>query len=91
MTAVTWEQRAADLEPSTIIHWQSIDTAPKDGSRFLAYEKTSNYSISECWWESDFGGQWQGWTNDWDNEPNPTHWAPMPNLPSTDYTKEGET
>ena len=61
--------------------WQLIETAPKDGIRFLAYEYSpTEYCCYECWWQDDFA-EWEGWQNDWDSEPNPTHWMPLPKPP----------
>lgn len=60
--------------------WKPIETAPKDGTRFLAYEHQSDYNHYECWWQSDFA-EWEGWQNDWDSEPIPTHWMPLPEPP----------
>lgn len=60
--------------------WQDIETAPKDGTRFLAFEKSRESQRYECWWENDFGN-WEGWTDDWDSEPEPTHWMPLMDPP----------
>lgn len=60
--------------------WQPIETAPKDGTRFWAYDPTSEEKQMACWWQNDFG-MWEGWMNVWDNEPNPTHWMPLPDPP----------
>jgi hypothetical protein len=60
--------------------WQTIDTAPRDGTRFMAFEKSDEYQRYECWWQNDFG-HWEGWQDDWDNEPNPTHWKPLDQEP----------
>ena len=72
----------ADLVPQ----WLPIETAPKDGTRFLAYEKR-DISHYPCWWNSDFQG-WSGWQDDWDSEPKPTHWMPLPtpHLPQSQIT-----
>ena len=61
------------------MEWQDIATAPKDGTRFLAYQKGD--PIQECWWCEDFP-EWTGWQNDYDSEPAPTHWMPLPAPPS---------
>lgn len=66
--------------PQGPVGWRDISTAPKDGTRFLAFEQSGDYCISECWWQHDFQ-EWSGWQNDWDNEPNPTHWMPLPAAP----------
>lgn len=62
--------------------WQTMDTAPRDGSRFLAYEEERESKRYECWWQEDFG-HWEGWQDDWDSEVNPSHWMPLPAPPSS--------
>jgi hypothetical protein len=62
--------------------WQLIETAPRDGTRFMAFEKGDEFQRYECWWQNDFG-HWEGWQNDLDNEPNPTHWKPLDPAPET--------
>lgn len=64
--------------------WKPIETAPKDGTRFLAFEKSDDYQHYECWWREDFSN-WSGWQDDWDSEPNPTHWMPLPEPPEADH------
>ena len=60
------------------LSWNTdMEAAPKDGSRFLAYEPSTDGSFYECWWQTDFSN-WEGWQNDWDSEPSPTHWMPLP-------------
>ena len=70
----------ADLVPQ----WHRIDDPenppPKDGKRFLAYEKRDGYGLYECWYQNDFSN-WCGWQDDWDSEPEPTHWMPLPTPP----------
>lgn len=61
--------------------WQPIGTAPRDGSRFLAFEEGRESQRYECWWQNDFG-HWEGWMDDWDSEPEPTHWMPLPSAPT---------
>ncbi len=62
--------------------WQPIETAPRDGSRFLAFQRGDGDQRFECWWQDDFG-IWSGWMDDWDGEPEPTHWMPLPTPPET--------
>ena len=71
------------------MEWQDIATAPKDGTRFLAYQKGE--PIQECWWCEDFP-EWQGWQNDndWDSDPDPTHWMPLPAPPTLPPNEGGE-
>ena len=62
--------------------WQPIETAPKDGTRFMAYERSDESEFYLCWWEEDFP-EWQGWQNVWDSEPEPTHWTRRPDPPQS--------
>jgi len=70
----------ADLVPQ----WHRIDDPenppPNDGKRFLAYEELDGYGLYECWYQHDFSN-WCGWQDDWDSEPEPTHWMPLPTPP----------
>ena len=50
--------------------WQPIETAPKDGTRVLAYHQTELVFSSEF-----LDGEWTG-----DHE-RPTHWMPLPQPP----------
>jgi hypothetical protein len=34
--------------------WQPIETAPKHGARFLAYEEGDEAQFYVCWWQEDF-------------------------------------
>ena len=56
--------------------WQPIETAPRDGSRFMAFENGRESKRYECLWQNDWP-QWEGWTDDWDSEPEPSHWMPL--------------
>lgn len=60
--------------------WQTMDTAPKDGSHVLLY--CEYYGIGRCVWES-----WRKvWRSDDPNHgigfPEPTHWMPLPEFPA---------
>ena len=72
----------ADLVPQ----WHRIDDPenppPNDGKRFLAYEELDGYGLYECWYQHDFSN-WCGWQDDWDSEPEPTHWMPLPTPPES--------
>ena len=63
-----------------VTDWQPIETAPKDGTKFLAYEGGAENKHYECWWQDDFSN-WSGWQDWWDSEPEPTHWMPLPEPP----------
>jgi len=57
--------------------WQDISTAPKDGTRFIAWRKYSTRPLIARYWK-DFG-----WFEDEDGLHlyNLTHWQPLPNPP----------
>lgn len=67
--------------------WQTIDTAPKDGTRIIGFDD-SGVSIIE-YWEPDAvalsDGCTAGWishTSDGDEyTTEPTHWMPLPEPP----------
>ena len=55
--------------------WQSIETAPKDGTKFLCYR---DGDIANAWWTGDvLGGR--GWS--YAAWAYPTHWMPLPKTP----------
>ena len=60
--------------------WQPIETAPRDGKHILAY--THDDQIKEVWWQKDFLDGLEYWQDDWDGEPMPTHWMPLPEPPT---------
>ncbi|MGZ8258585.1 MAG: DUF551 domain-containing protein [Methylotenera sp.] len=60
--------------------WQSIDTAPKDGTEILICSGII-YDVGICYWRDD--NVMTGWT--WGCEKafnNPSHWMPLPSPPS---------
>ncbi|KRB22715.1 hypothetical protein [Mesorhizobium sp. Root172] len=57
--------------------WRPIETAPRDGSKFLAYEKGHYF---DCWWhENGYGEAY--WMDEADSEPAPSDWMPLPAAP----------
>lgn len=58
--------------------WLPIETAPKGGTQFLAYDKANGYY--NCWWHKSMYGE-EYWMDEADTEPNPTHWRPLPSTP----------
>jgi len=64
--------------------WQPIETAPKDGSWFLAFNPNSNM----CWapyefasWTTDWSGRSYYCQEDTSEETEATHWMPLPEPP----------
>jgi hypothetical protein len=64
--------------------WRPIETAPRDGSKFLA---TDGVRYSDARWPTGMAcGRWEGngdsarWVGStlW---PSPTHWMPLPDPP----------
>ena len=79
-------ERIADLERQLAAYqWQPIETAPKNGDMFIAYQ---NGSVYECRWveyppDLDHRGSagFLDMTND--GIEYPTHWMPLPEPPKT--------
>ena len=68
--------------PSDKTGWQSIDTAPKDGTHILL--PFGGSCIVGYWWHSP-GGEENRWCADLsanrDEDLSPTHWMPLPPKP----------
>lgn len=58
--------------------WHPIETAPRDGTRFLALEGRRHF---DCWWHWFGADQVYNWQDEADSEPDPTHWMPLPPPP----------
>ena len=73
--------------------WQPIETAPKDGTQFLAFAKDSMsatrdyYGVAQ-WAEAnpDFAWSVEGWF--WSYATRPTHCMPLPAPPKTEGNGE---
>ena len=73
--------------------WRPIETAPKDGTRVLLAEPfEGGFEMSVGWWrsyinDSDDAGWMDGTVQNWAYEENtilqPTHWMPLPPIPSS--------
>ena len=76
--------RKTDLEELARLRkereWQPIETAPKDGSAFLAWEDGDRGPF-KCWWHTDWPRAEAYWMDNQDSEPEPTHWQPLPARP----------
>lgn len=60
---------------------RSIKDAPKDGTKFLAFQKTSEgWEHYDCWWHQGPKDE-QYWMDVSDSEPEPTHFIPLTSLP----------
>lgn len=57
-----------------VMEWQPIETAPKDGTKFIALLKCGD--VSMVWWERDEWGDGDYWDNAAGDDPVPTHWMP---------------
>lgn len=76
--------------------WQPIETAPKDGTRVLAYWPDCYGNGSACAVESWFGPWGKGnadqtWQSpfEWaDGHNDPTHWMPLPPPPAREGGKQ---
>lgn len=85
-SAIPAQSEAATANPNATaaMVWQPIDTAPKDGTKFLCTNK-EHYSVNNqppgCFFGKwDFlNGSWRGSAN---MEFEPTHWMPLPPAPA---------
>jgi hypothetical protein len=68
-----------------MMEWKPIETAPKDGTRILVFDREYHGEIAAC----EFNKEW-GWvergldyaTEVWGyGEMEPTHWMPLPQPP----------
>lgn len=73
-----------------MVEWRPIETAPRDGSRFLAYGGGLDDQVETCSW-SEVTCCWNLETftaDDSDDEPEgycrPTHWLPFPPAPGAE-------
>lgn len=58
-----------------------IEDAPNDGTKFLAFQKTSEgWEHYDCWWHQGPKDE-QYWMDVSDSEPEPTHFIPLTSLP----------
>jgi hypothetical protein len=62
--------------------WQLIETAPKDGTRILAWD---GLCMMVLWWGSGgwYDAQWVTVHLDNNRPFAPTHWMPLPEPPKT--------
>ena len=60
--------------------WMPIESAPRDGTPFWAFEASKAEPQYVCWWKEDYGG-WEGWQDVSDSEPEPTHFRHLPPPP----------
>lgn len=76
------ERTDAALTAAKAGGWLPIETAPKDGTRFIAWRKYSTRPLIARYWK-DFG-----WFEDEDGLHlyNLTHWQPLPNPPKEQNT-----
>jgi hypothetical protein len=55
--------------------WQPIETAPKDGTEFLAFQP--GWELDFAWWDQARGM----WMDRHGDQTVPTHWIPLPPPP----------
>lgn len=63
------------------MEWQTINTAPKDGTKILAYW-TSNQVGGDGSWGVVHFDRHEEWMEDDNQVGEPTHWTPLPSPPS---------
>jgi len=84
-----------EITPAMAAEWQPIETAPKDGVGFLAFERISDdhYTISVCVWEDgdDGDGPYMVLFHEAKNIPvNASHWRPLPDPSALTAIKESK-
>jgi len=63
-----------------VVGWRTMDSAPRDGTPFLAWESEDRGPF-KCWWYFDWPHDEAYWTDYADSEPDPKYWAPIPAPP----------
>jgi hypothetical protein len=75
-----------------IAAWQPIESAPKDGTRVLIYQKEDDGTTFEhvvvAWWQPPQGKGRSGYWYDGRWSRKPTHWMPLPATAHTDGEKD---
>jgi len=74
----------------TTMKWQTIDTAPKDGTEFLGYGESGVFGVC-AWYDGYYGKFFTSFHTDNCGEyvqDDWTHWMPLPNPPSPAATPE---
>lgn len=68
--------------------WLPIESAPKDGTRFLAYENGDTYGASIYALDEYGAPYWQSYCGQSVTyRPDPTHWMPLPAAPAQQEVK----
>lgn len=71
--------RTALSAPAAVTGWQPIETAPKGGDWFIAFQGGEMYP---CEWAGDEEANRFGWYSHFDRSiEEPTHWMPLPAAP----------
>ena len=63
-----------------VLGWQPIETAPKDGTQILLWERQSRGPFMG-WWHDGWPSLESYWTDEAETEPDPTHWMELPERP----------
>jgi hypothetical protein len=66
------------------VGWQPIESAPRDGTRILGWNKWDGVLVYEPY-RYGSNGQFEGWRSPLDHEDTfdfPTHWQPLPSTPT---------
>jgi hypothetical protein len=77
-----------DIEDESV-GWQSMDTAPTDGTDILlAFEPCLGYMVMGKWYEKKKGWTWVCSYSHRRVLEEPTHWHPLPSQPYTDEEQD---
>jgi hypothetical protein len=66
------------------MQWQSIETAPRDGTRILMFAGNGILGTSNLSYTGEWSEKWQCFKSDLMNDCHPTHWMPLPPAPKKD-------
>tara|TARA_R110000772_G_scaffold201302_2_gene311663 strand:+ start:516 stop:815 length:300 start_codon:yes stop_codon:yes gene_type:complete len=78
------QQRLVRADPDLLCPWLPIETAPRDGTELLLWQRGVGCGVS--WWGHDPDNEDLGWYKF-----NPTHWMPLPSPPnSQDISKPNQ-
>lgn len=72
--------------------WQPIETAPRDGTEILiliplVWKNNEPVIGNYIFTSNSVGFVWQNRNGYWVHEHSPTHWMPMPSLPTVKLSK----
>ena len=80
-----------EIKGKNMSEWRPISTAPKDGTKIIAYLEAENH-CDEVWkiqWLEEEEGQ-AGWYDNYGGDFSPIYWMPLPDPPKKKHCCTGE-